>query len=46
MTNNLIVVFSSLLVFGLCTVYSTRIRELARVKVVAKPRVRRPLPRD
>ncbi|WP_413990909.1 hypothetical protein ACMDCR_01985 [Labrys okinawensis] len=44
MTNDLLAIFSTLLALGLCTVYMTRTRELARVKVIAK-RSRRVSPR-
>ncbi|WP_284312795.1 hypothetical protein [Labrys miyagiensis] len=44
MTNDLLAIFSTLLALGLCTVYATRTRELARVRVIAR-RSRRLPPR-
>jgi hypothetical protein len=38
MTMNMLALCSTLVAFGLCTVYATRPRELARVKVIARSR--------
>ncbi|CAM5774745.1 hypothetical protein LMIY3S_04676 [Labrys miyagiensis] len=45
MTINLLAICSTLLALGLCSVFATRTRELARVKVVARSRSRHMPPR-